>query len=171
MENILQFKMIKDMFTKIEHKNYYKLKYVDLNNYIDCVDDFKIIIDLLHKQLKWDGIPTLQQCYGRFRANSFCLLFYYNGNCIGWNWGNQNVTMDWINVDKKLTEYELYFGGCFVSRLVEKPSDAGSQNYNMCFDYCFNVLNAATMYGYCDKWNRAAIQINLSNGAKKYEFL
>ena len=171
MDSIVQFKITKDTFIKIEHKEYYKLKYIDLNNYVNYVDDFKIVISLLHKQLKWDGIPTLEQCNERFKSNSFCLLFYYNNNCIGWNWGNRNVTLDWINIDKKLAKKELYVGGCFVSKLIERPSDAGIQNYNMFFDYCLNTLNASTMYAYCDTWNKAPIRLNLSNGWKKYEFL
>jgi hypothetical protein len=171
VDNIVQYRITKDMFIKVEHRDCYKLKYIDLDNYANYINDFKITIDLLHKQLKWDGIPTLEQCYERFKANSFCLLFYYNGNCIGWNWGNQNVTVDWINVYKKLAENELYFGGCFVSRLVEKPADAGSQDYNMCFNYCLNVLNANTVYAYCDRWNKAAIRLNLNNGCREYEFL
>jgi hypothetical protein len=171
MDNTVQLRLTKDKFVKIEHRDCYKLKYVDLNNYADYIDDFKIIIELLHRQLEWDGIPTLEQCYKRFKSNSFCLLFYYNGNCIGWNWGNENVTIDWINVYKKLAKNEVYFGGCFVSKLVERPPDAGRQNYNMCIEYFLNVLNAIAICGYCDKWNRAAIQINLSVGGEKCEFL
>jgi hypothetical protein len=171
MDDIIQYKITKEKFIKIEHKSHYKLKYVDLNNYLDYTEDFNIIIDLLHKQLKWDGIPTLEECYQRFNSNSFCLLFYYNEKCIGWNWGNPNVTINWIDIDKKLNNNELYLGGCFVSKLVERPADAGIQNYNMFFDYCLNILNPNVMYGYCDNWNKAAIRINISNGWEQFNFL
>jgi hypothetical protein len=171
MNNILQYTITKNEFIKIEHKNCYQLKYVEINNHINYIENLKTIIELLHKQLKWDGIPTLEKCIKRFESGSFCLLFFYNDNCIGWNWGNKNVTIDWINIDKVLNENELYLGGCFVSKLIDRPADAGVQNYNMFFDYCLNVLNPNRMYGYCDNWNKAAIRINLSNGWKPINFL
>lgn len=167
----MQYKITKDQFVKIEHKEYYRLEYVDISNYQNYIKELKVVIDLLRKQLDWDGIPTLEQCYERFNAKSFCLLFYYKDDCIGWNWGNKNVTVDWINIDKELNNNELYLGGCFVSKLVERPADAGIQNYNMFFDYCLNILNPDTMYGYCDDWNKAAIRINISNGWQNFEFL
>ena len=76
MDEIIQYKITKNEFIKIEHKDCYKLKYINSNNYVDYIDDLKNTIDLLHQQLDWDGIPTIKKCIERFNANSFCLLSF-----------------------------------------------------------------------------------------------
>ena len=171
LNEIIQFRITSDDFIKLPKKEHYSIRYVDNSNYNQYITELQYVIELLHKQLDWHGIPTIEDCIKRFDSNSFCLLFYYNDKCIGWNWGNPNVTLDWINIQRKLNPAELYLGGCFVSKLENRPADAGWHNYNMFFDYCLTELGATKMYGYCDDWNKAAIRINLSNGWKYHNFL
>ena len=91
------------------------------------------------------------------------LLFYYKGQCIGWNWFNEKVRFDWVTVDKDLPKDWIYAGGCYVSNKVDRPSDAGVINYNMWLKHCLD-LGYNTICGYCDSWNRNAVRVNVING-------
>ena len=171
LDDIIQVRLTREDFVKLPKKEHYSIAYVDKLNYKNYISEMETVIELLHKQLDWDGIPDVEKCIKRFNSDSFCILFYYNNKCIGWNWGNPNITFDWINIEKKLKSDELYLGGCFVSKLENRPADAGLYDYNMFFDYCLNTLGANKTYGYCDDWNKAAIRINLINGWKYHNFL
>ena len=171
VQNIIQFRLLKNEHKKLPSKSHYKLVYVDSENYSSYLDDISTVVQYIQKQLSdWKDAPDLYDVHRRFSSNSFCYLFYYNDKCIGWNWGNPNVTPDWINIHTSLNEGEVYLGGCFVTNQTERPADAGIMNYNMFFDSCLK-LGYNPMYGYCDDWNRVAIRINYSNGWKPYNFI
>lgn len=168
---IIQFRLLKHEHKKLPKQSHYKLIYLDKNNYPSFLRELELVVHYIHKQLPdWKDAPNIEDIHNRFSSKSFCFLFYYRNNCIGWNWGNPNVTPDWINVHTKLKEGEVYLGGCFVTNIVDRPSDAGVMNYNMFFDECIK-LGYNPMYGYCDDWNRVAIRINYSNGWQPYSFL
>lgn len=169
---IIQLKLIKSNFIKLPSKDHFKLIYIDKINYQEYIKDINKIISLIHIDLpNWSNSPDLSNVVKRFNANSNCLLFYYNNDCIGWNWSNNNVCFDWVNMYQKLDDSELYVGGCFVSKSVNRPADAGRYNYNMICDYLFNEKEYTTIYGYVDEWNKPAIRINLQTGVKFYSFL
>lgn len=168
---IIQFRLFKQEHKKLPKKSHYNLIHIDSTNYLNYINDLNKVLSYIHKQLTdWTDAPTIDDIHKRFESNSFCFLFYYNGDCIGWNWGNPNVTPDWINIHTKLEKGEVYLGGCFVTNIIDRPSDAGVMNYNMFFDECLN-LGYNPMYGYCDDWNRVAIRINYSNGWKQFKFI
>jgi len=172
MDNILQVRLLKHNFKSFPAKDHYKLEYVDLNNYNTYINELKTVIELLHEQLEWDGIPTLEKCIDRFKSNSSCLLFYYNNNCIGWNWINKSVAFNWIDITTQLQPNELYAGGCFVSKKIKRPADAGLYDYNMFFNYCLNNIDGIdTIYGYCDIWNKAAIRVNYMCGWENFNWI
>jgi len=129
------------------------------------------IIEFHHKQLDWDAIPTIEKCIKRFESKSMCLLFYYNNQCIGWNWANKDARFNWIDLDQILEENEIYLGGMFVTNVIERPADAGLYNYNMVFDYWFKTNLYDTIYGYCDDWNRTALRVNFLNGHIIYNWI
>lgn len=170
INKVVQYRLFPEEHRKIPRKEHYKMVWVNNSNYFDYQDELEGVIQLLHAQLDWDGIPTFDNLIQRFEANSFCILFYYKDECIGWNWGNPNVTIDWTKTHTPLQKNECYLGGCFVSNLVDRPADAGICNYNMFFD---EVIKSGygPLYGYCDDWNRVAIRINLANGWKPHDFL
>jgi len=171
LNKIVQMRLFKEEHRKLPKKSHYKLVYVDKNNYLSYEKELKQVIVYINEQLPdWEDSPHYLNIESRFWANSFCFLFYYNDKCIGWNWGNNNVCIDWINIYKTLEKGEVYLGGCFVTNVVDRPADAGVLNYNMFFDECIKLGNDV-LYGYCDDWNRVALRINYSNGYKEYDFL
>lgn len=171
LNEIVQFRLLRDEHIKLPKKSHYKLIYLDRDNYSNFLQDLELVISYIHNQLTdWIDAPTIEDVHKRFKSNSFCFLFYYKDNCIGWNWGNENFTPNWIDIHTKLKDGEVYLGGCFVTKLVDRPTDAGVMNYNMFFDECLK-LGYNPMYGYCDNWNRVAIRINYSNGWKPYKFI
>lgn len=168
----MQIRLLKDDFKQLPIKNHFKLIYVDKDNYLEKEKDLKKVINLINKDLpNWKDSPTYDSVVDRFNSASHSLLFYYNDECIGWNWGNDNVCFDWINNIQDLPQGELYGGGCFVSRSVDRPADAGLYNYNMIFDYWINQMGYHTIYGYVDSWNRVALRINFKNGLKIFDYL
>jgi len=169
---IIQIRLLKEDFKPYPKKDHYKMVYVDIENYKDFENDLKRVVSLVHNDLPdWDDAPTYEIVLERFKSNSHSLLFYYNDECIGWNWGTPNVCFDYINLHQTLKENELYGGGCFVSKSVKRPADAGFYNYNMMFDYWINNTDYDTFYGYVDYWNKAAIRVNFQNGVKVFDYL
>jgi hypothetical protein len=172
VNEIIQLRLSKNDFLKLPSKEYYKLVFLDKTNYKEKIDDINIIMSLIKTDIpNWDESPNFNDVIKRFESNSHCLLFYYNDNCIGWNWGNENVCINWINKFQNLLDGELYAGGCFVSKSVNKPPDAGRYNYNMICDYWLNNMGYTTIYGYVDIWNKPAIRINLQTGVKFVNYL
>jgi len=170
-DKVIQVRFLKENFNPLPIKSQYKLEYVDVDNYNNYQEELRSVIQLLNIQLVWDGIPTYDDVIMRFKSDSMCLLFYYNDKCIGWNWFNENVTLDWIKNIQDLIVGELYSGGCFVSNTIGHPANAGLYNYNMVSSYLINELNYHTVYGYVDKWNKAALRINYNNGLREFNFL
>ena len=143
----------------------YSMVLVDLVNYKTYKNDLLKVLLLLNDQLPdWDQRPKeFDEIVKRFNSESKCLLFYYKGQCIGWNWFNEKVRFDWVTIDKDLPEDCIYAGGCYVSNKVDRPPDAGVINYNMWVKHCLD-LGYNTIYGYCDSWNRNAVRVNVING-------
>lgn len=172
LSKIVQIRLLKKDYKKFPPKDHFKMVYVDKENYSSFTAELQTVLDLIHGELtNWEDAPTYDIVLQRFEANSHCLLFYYNDNCIGWNWGNPNVCFDWINNIQDLPKGELYGGGCFVSRNVDRPANAGLYNYNMIFDYWINQMGYHTIYGYVDWWNKPAFRVNFQNGLTVFNYL
>ena len=172
LSNITQIRLLKQDYKQFPNKKHYNLKYVDKGNIDKYTNDLKRVVNLITEELTdWDQAPNYETVLRRFKADSHCLLFYYNNECIGWNWGNSNVCLDWETKIQDLLPGELYGGGCYVARNVNRPADAGLYNYNMIFKYWFNEMTYSTIYGYVDNWNKAALRVNYKNGLKDYNFL
>lgn len=172
LSKIVQIRLLKENYKKFPSKDHYEMVLVDKINYRDYLQELTSISSLIKKELPdWNEAPSLDTVLERFSADSHCLLFYYKKNCIGWNWGNKDVRFDWINKVQSLPDGELYGGGCFVSRSIEHPPDAGVYNYNMIFDYWINKLNYHTIYGYIDHWNKPAFRVNFQNGLTVHNYL
>ena len=167
-----QIRLLKEDYKRFPDKAHYSMKYADKSNVDKFTNDLKRVVDLINEELTdWDDVPNYETVLRRFEANSHCLLFYYNKDCIGWNWGNDNVCFDWQTNIQDLPPGELYGGGCFVSRNVKRPADAGLYNYNKIFDYWINEMGYHTVYGYIDNWNKAAFRVNFQNGLTVFNYL
>jgi tRNA (Thr-GGU) A37 N-methylase len=170
-EKIIQVRLIKEDFIKLPNKDHFKLIFIDKNNHNEHSSDLKKIIKYIDNDLtNWINKPNYETIIKRFNSDSHCLLFYYMDQCVGWNWGNKNVTLDWINVYQTLNNGEIYAGGCFVTKSIYRPNDAGLYNYNMICDYWLNNLKYEQIFGYIDSWNKAAIRVNLQTGVKFHKY-
>ena len=169
-EEIVQLRLLAEEHRRIPRRDHYDMKWVTEENFPEYREDLETVIQLLHAQLDWDGLPDWEDLTQRFAAKSFCLLFYYNTKCIGWNWINESLTYDWKTIVQPLEKGAFYGGGFFVSNLVDRPADAGLSNYNMVFAELFDA-GYKVAYGYCDAWNRVALKVNYANGVKKFDFI
>lgn len=172
LNEIIQVRLVKEDFKKLPNKKHYRLIFLDKTNFINHETDLKKITQYIKKDIpNWLESPDYETVINRFNSDSHCLLFYYNNECIGWNWGNKNVCFDWINIHQKLQPNEIYWGGCFVTKSVDRPSDAGYYDYNMIFDYWINTMGMDKIYGYIDVWNKASIRVSLKNNVKFHDYL
>ena len=172
LNKITQIRLLKKDYKKFDRHPYYKLVYIDKNNYLDYIYELNTVITYIHKQLTdWEDAPIYQDVIERFNSDSHCLMFFYNNEPIGWNWGNPNVTFDWKTNTQTLNPNEVYGGGCFVTNLIDRPADAGLINYNMIFEHWIYVMGYDTVYGYLDDWNRVARRVNFQNGLTVYNFI
>ena len=172
LSNITQIRLLKENYKQFPNKEHYALKFVDKDNIDKYSDDLKKVVNLIKEELTdWDQAPDYETVMRRFKADSHCLLFYFKNECIGWNWGNSNVCFDWENNIQDLLPGELYGGGCYVSKNVDRPADAGLYNYNKIFEYWIYKMGYSTIYGYVDNWNKAALRVNFKNGLTVHRFL
>jgi len=157
--------LYKENFKKVEYPNHYSMIPIDSFNFMDYKKELMEVSKLIQEQLSdWEKAPTYSELEVRFLKKSKCVLFLYNNYPIGWGWYNNNVKVDWIHLNKELPVDWVYGGGLFVSRLVERPKDAGMVNYNRWLDYIVNELNYNVFCGYCHKWNKPAMNVHLGNG-------
>ena len=164
-ENDHQIILYKENFKKFDYPNHYSMFTIDSINYHRYEHELKEVSQLLKTQLSdWNLAPDYQDLEKRFESKSHAVLFSYNNYPIGWGWYNENVTIDWINIDKKLPLNWVYGGGLFVSKMVDRPANAGLLNYNKWLSYIFEDLGYDIFCGYCHKWNEPAMKVHLGNG-------
>lgn len=168
---IVQLRLLKNDFTKFEFSEDYKVVPVDKSNYQDYLTEMVGISALMSLDFEWVGIPNEETIVRRFKSNSHCLLWKYNELNIGWAWSNSNVTPLWEEPIQKLKDDEIYGGGAFLSRKIERPPNSGVMFYNLTFDYWFNEMNNNSIFQYSDSWNRVSSFISYKNGFKRYNFL
>lgn len=172
LDKIIQVRLRKEDFKPLPPKNEYSVVFIDKNNYTEYVNEINTIIRYIKQDLpNWKESPDFNNIIKRFQSNSHCILFYYKNVCIGWNWGNENVSFDWINHNQTLLPSQIYCGGCFVTKSINRPPDAGLYNYNMFCNYYLNNLGYNTLFGYVDSWNKPAIRVNLQIGVKFFNFI
>ena len=125
----------------------------------------------MQDDFKWEGIPDKDTLHSRFHYNSHCLLWCYNSNPIGWAWSNNNITPLWKESIQELQLDEIYGGGAFLSRRVDRPANSGLIFYNLTFEHWLYKMNNNCIFQYSDDWNRASSIISYKNGFKAYNFL
>lgn len=171
VDKIVQFKLLKNDFKKVNIDIEYQMIHLTKLNYTNYWRDLLHVINLISNDLKWDGIPNKDDIINRFNNNSECFLWIYDNIVVGWGWFNKDITLDWINIYQKLNENGLYAGGAFVSKKIKTPTDSGFKFYNYSMDLFLNKFNYDVVYLYSDSWNRASAQLSYKCGFKKYNFL
>lgn len=169
--NIIQLRLNKEEFKHYTSTHNYSTEFITIENYVDYTDTVADIISLMNRELVWNGIPDYELTVERFKAGSKCILWIYNDRPIGWAWSNDKVTFDWINHSQELNPDELYGGGAFLSRSINRPSDAGLAFYSLTFKHWFEDLNKTTIFQYSDNWNRVSTILSMKCGFKNFKFL
>lgn len=171
INKIVQFRLLKSEFRKQDIPNSYKITHLTKDNFCQYWDDILTVIDLLHKDLEWDGIPDGVEIIERFNNNSQLFLWYYNNQVVGWGWFNNSITLDWKNNIQSLQNDEVYVGGAFISKKVNLPPQAGWKFYSLCFDTWITDFKRNIIYLYSDDWNRASAIICYKCGFTKFNFI
>lgn len=171
LDKIIQLKLDKNDFKKMSFSENYKVKFFDKSNYLENLSDFNYISSLMKKDFDWSGIPTEETIHKRFECNSHCLFWIYDNDQIGWAWSNYNVTPLWEESIQNLNDGEIYGGGAFLSRKVNRPPNSGLIFYNLTFDYWLDKMNNHTIFQYSDDWNRTSSIMSYKNGFKKFNFI
>ena len=168
---IIQLRLLKEDFKKITFLENYTTLFVDSSNYKEHLSDLLSVSDLMKLDFKWEGIPNEETLHKRFEHNSHCLFWKYNDTPIGWAWSNHNVTPLWESSIQQLSKGEIYGGGAFLSRRVQRPPNSGVVFYNLTFDYWLNEMNNDCVLQYSDNWNRVSSIMSYKNGFKNYNFI
>jgi len=140
------------------------IRLVHVENYLLFKDDLKRVLSLLEEQLPdWDERPKdFNDIIKRFNSESKCFLFYYNNECIGWNWINEKVRFNWRTIDKDLPEGWIYAGGLYLSNKVDRPPYSAKTFQNIRSKYLFDN-GYEKICVYCDSWNTNAVRMCTSN--------
>ena len=171
VNKVVQLRLLKKDFIKFDFNENYTLRFIDKSNYINNLKDLLHISSLMSLDFDWDGIPNEETLHRRFNHNSHCLLWVYNETPIGWAWSNYNITPLWEEPIQTLKPSEIYGGGAFLSKTVQRPPNSGLMFYNLTFDYWLNKMNNESIFQYSDDWNRVSTLLSYKNGFKKYEFI
>jgi hypothetical protein len=169
--SIVQLRLLRKNFKKIDFDESYSIEFVDNSTYEKHISDLLYISDLMKRDLEWEGIPNETDIQKRFENNSHCLLWKYDKQPIGWAWSNYNVSFDWKTITQKLNKGEIYGGGAFLSKSVKRPSNSGLVFYNLTFEYWLEEMNNNVIYQYSDDWNRVSSILSYKNGFEKYNFI
>ena len=168
---IIQLRLLKSNFKRLDSDNNYSVFFLDYNNYLGYLLELNSISGLMNEDFDWVGIPNEKTLHKRFINNSHCLLWKYNDEPIGWAWSNYNITPYWEDSIQKLDKGEIYGGGAFLSKKVDRPADSGLMFYNLTFNYWLNILNNNCIYQYSDDWNRVSSIMSHKCGFEKFNFL
>lgn len=171
VNKIVQLRLLRDKFKKIPFTENYSVQLVDIFNYKNYISQLINISELMKSDFDWIGIPDEATLHRRFQHNSHCLLWIYNSITIGWAWSNYNVTPYWEKSIQELNDKEIYGGGAFLSKKVDRPTNSGLIFYNLTFDYWLNKMDNNCIYQYSDTWNRASSILSYKNGFDKFNYL
>lgn len=171
-KGIVQIRLQKQKLQKYSFEDNYSIILLDKSNYKDYISDLNYISSLMKKDFDWSGIPDEYDLHSRFYYNSYCLISFYNNNPIGWCWANKKVTPLWGEDSiMNLNDNEIYVGGAYLSKTVDRPKDSGQIFYSIWFDYFTNTMNNDIAYSYVDEWNTHSLQLAYNIGMEKYDFI
>jgi hypothetical protein len=134
IQKIVQFRIKKEDYTPPVYSELYQYETIDINNYKSNIVRLLNITKLIDNQIVWKETPnTEEKLLKRFKSNTVCQLWIYNGNDVGWYWYNNDFTLDWIFINQKLKDNEHYVGGAFCSNELDRPTNSSFIFYNFSF--------------------------------------
>lgn len=170
-KKIVQIRLQKQKLQKYSFEDNYSVILLDKSNYNDYISELNYISSLMRKDFNWNGIPDESTIHNRFYHNSCCLLSFYNNSPIGWCWANKKVTPLWEESIMNLNNNEIYVGGAYLSKTIDRPKNSGQIFYSIWFDYFTNKIENDTAYSYVDEWNTHSLQLAYNIGMEKYDFI
>lgn len=171
IQGVVQIRLLKEHINRFTFNQNYTFTLVDSQNYKKYLSELICVSDLMKEDFDWDGTPNEDDIHKRFENNSKCLLSYYNNNIVGWIWGNDNFTPYWKETIQQLNKNEIYVGGAFLSKKVERPKESGQVFYSMWFDYFLTNFDKEYAYSYVDDWNTHSLDLAYNIGMKQYDFI
>lgn len=168
---IVQLRIKIKKLKKVNFDETYAIQFIDKSNYKKHIKDLLYISKLMKLDFDWEGIPNEETLHRRFDKNSMCLLSFYNSKPIGWIWANKNYTPLWEESIQNLNSDEIYVGGSYLSKTVDRPSGSGLSFYYIWFKYFLHALNNKSAYSYVDKWNTRSLDLAYKIGMKEYNFI
>lgn len=170
-ETIVQLRLSIDNIKKPIYNKNYSFILVDNTNYENHIDELIHVSHLMKQDFDWEGTPNEENIHKRLKSNSKCLLSYYDSKLVGWIWGNDNFTPKWVDIIQELNENEIYIGGSYLSKKVNRPKESGQVFYNIWFDYFLTNFNKQYAYSYVDFWNTHSLNLAHNIGMKEYNFI
>lgn len=169
--DVVYLRLLRDSLRKFSFTKEYTFLFIDKSNYESYLLDLLYISKLMKLDFDWDGIPDEETLHKRFNNHSICLLSFYNNLSIGWIWGNKQVTPFWEDSIMNLNDGEIYVGGAYLSKTIDRPKNSGQVFYSIWFDYFINKMNNDVAYSYIDKWNSHSLKLAYNIGMEKYDFI
>lgn len=157
----------------IEPDSRYTNSFITILNFKENITHLKKVISFLHQDLKWDGIPTIDEVQQRLKFGSVCMLWEFENRVVGWSWlNNKCITLDWKSNYKPLSsEIEQYGGGAFLSKVNKPESSSGYKFYRFGIENMFKYFDKEILYLYADDWNRASTILCYKIGFTNFNFL
>lgn len=171
LNKVVELKLLKHNLITVDDSDDYSFAFIDISNYKQHITDLLYVSSLMKKDFDWGGIPDESSLIGRFESKSFCLLSYYKSKIIGWIWANNNYTPYWEDSVQKLNSNEIYVGGSYLSKTVERPSGSGLYFYSKWFEYFLTEMGNKVAYSYVDIWNTRSLELAFKIGMKEYNFI
>lgn len=172
-KKIVQLRLFRKDMKPIEFDDRYGNSFVTTSNFEKNISNLEQVINFLHQDLVWDGIPTIEEVEERLTFGSVCMLWEFENKVVGWSWlNNECITIDWKTEYTPLKEKtEQYGGGAFLSKLNKAEASSGYKFYRYGIENMFRYFDKEILYLYADDWNRASSIICYKMGFEQYDFL
>lgn len=172
-KKIVQLRLFRKDMKSIESDDRYNNSFVTISNFQENISKLEQVINFLHQDLVWDGIPTIEEVKERLTFGSVCMLWEFENKVVGWSWlNNECVTIDWKTEHTPLKEnIEQYGGGAFLSKQRKPETTSGYKFYRYGIENMLKYFNKEILYLYADDWNRASSMICYKIGFKQYNFI
>ena len=169
----VQLRLFRNDMNHIEPDSRYSNSFITLSNFQENISKLQKVIDFLHQDLVWDGIPTIDEVKERLVFGSVCMLWEFENKVVGWSWLNNDcITIDWKSKHSSLKEKtEQYGGGAFLSKLNKAETTSGYKFYRYGIENMFRYFDKEILYLYADDWNRVSSILCYKVGFKKYNFI
>ena len=76
-KKIVQLRLFRKNMKPIESDDRYSNSFVTISNFKENISKLEQVINFLHQDLVWDGIPTIEEVEERLTFGSVCMLWKF----------------------------------------------------------------------------------------------